>query len=61
MLFFTFVFNSKQENIIFVFIITIIVFIIIIIPVIIIIIITLYLSSSFETILSLFVLYIVYQ
>ena len=49
MLFFTFVFNSKQENIIFVFIITIII------------IITFYLSSSFGTILSVFFLYSVYQ
>ena len=49
MLFFTCVFNSKQENIIFVFIITIII------------IITFYLSSSFGTILSVFFLYSVYQ
>ena len=57
MLFFTCVFNSKQENIIFVYIITIIIIIIIVI----IIIITFYLSSSFETILSVFFLYSVYQ
>ena len=57
MLFFTCVFNSKQENIIFVYIITIIIIIIIVI----IIIITFYLSSSFGTILSVFFLYSVYQ
>ena len=57
MLFFTCVFNSEKENIIFVFIITIIIIIIIVI----IIIITFYLSSSFETILSVFFLYSVYQ
>ena len=52
MLFFTCVFNSEKENIIFVFIITIIIIIIIVI----IIIITFYLSSSFGTILSVFFL-----
>ena len=57
MLFFTCVFNSEKENIIFVFIITIIIIIIIVI----IIIITFYLSSSFGTILSVFFLYSVYQ